>query len=412
VTEHKVRVLSFFLIALSAVLLAKGTWGFFRPLAGQDFAYRWSTEQYVYAGIDPFPVAFWTSEHGGSPPPDLPPHVWAYAGNPVNVVDPPWVFAFGRILFPRQRAWARVWFLGVNYIALALTALLVYRSTVGFARVWRIFFTSIFFANFGFSQQIVNGNLGILSVLGITVVFVFLSSAALSGMGFALAQVKLTIGAPLGIVFLVKRRFLPLLIGAGTLGLGAIWTSKAVRASVMSMLTNMLEGAKRFAVGGTTPYQLFMLTGLSKQAALIICACLMGGAALWLGRKFAQDDLALMALFAVCSRIFTYHNVIDNVVLAFLVLTVARTWVETELDWKLGWLLMALVGSLLIPGLISNTRGAQIILQGFWTAAMGVVLWHRSQLRGGSQLPGAGQAGHPFQPEVRAAAQDFSVHPL
>jgi len=49
---------------------------------GQDFWYRWSGERYVIAGTDPFRVAFWSSEHSGSVPPDLPAELRAKAGDP------------------------------------------------------------------------------------------------------------------------------------------------------------------------------------------------------------------------------------------------------------------------------------------------------------------------------------------
>lgn len=174
--------------------------------------------------------------------------------------------------------------------------------------------------------------------------------------------------------------------------------------SIPGLVARMLEGADRFSVGGTSLWKLFVLFGAPKKVALIVSALLIVVPALWMAFRRSDDDLSQMALFAVCARVFTYHNVIDNVVIAFLVYAVARTWIERDFDWRLGWPLLGLVVSLLMPGRISEVVLVQTAMQLFWVGCLILVIAFRTR-RFADSKPFSGSAhltrtglGHSFAP--------------
>jgi hypothetical protein len=74
-----------------------------------------------------------------------------------------------------------------------------------------------------------------------------------------------------------------------------------------------------------------------------------------------RDLILQLALLAVCARVFTYHNSIDNIVLSFLVLAAAT---------RQSPLLIPLVLSLLIPARIGDLAPVQVALQLFWIATL------------------------------------------
>jgi hypothetical protein len=369
------------LLTLSLLLLGKGSLEFFKNTAGQDFRYRWSAEQYVLDRVDPFPLAFWTDEHK-SMPPWMQTTVWSRIQDPVNVVDPPWVFAFGLFLFPSNRELAPYVFLLLNYVALGFLAMFICRLHDSQDPKIRVFLTSIFLANIAFSQQIINGNLGIFAVAASAGFFVLLRSNSGTWLGLpaALAQVKMTIGAPLGVILFACKKWRAAVLAVVVLMVAALWTCAMVRVSFPVLAGEMLEGVNRFSTGGTNFYKVFMLIGLQKKMALVVCSTLILAITMLISHKYSGDVHAQMAIFAVCARIVTYHNVIDNVVIGFLVIAAAHTWIECEMSPGLGVLVGALVASLLIPGSIGNTATVQASLQVFWVGSLAVVLRSRRRL--------------------------------
>src|SRR5215469_15095466 len=247
--KNRIRWVSYGLACISFLLIARGAVLFLLPYAGQDFQYRWSGQQYVFAGIDPFRVAFWTSEHNGAFPPDLPHEVAGRAGDPVSIVDPPWVWAYGTLLYWPDKNFARLWFLLANVAALVLLIGIVNRLNNDLDSTYRLFCTTLFFVNLGFSEQLISGNYGILALAGIAGCFLALRlhSSVLAGAAFALAQIKMTIGSPLSIVLLLRRRVVAIATVGIILTLGSFWTSKVVGISIVGLWQRMLNGVNRFS---------------------------------------------------------------------------------------------------------------------------------------------------------------------
>ena len=102
--------------------------------------------------------------------------------------------------------------------------------------------------------------------------------------------------------------------------------------------------------------------------------------------QWRRDWIAQMGIFAVCSRVFTYHLVIDNVVMAFLVLAMAITWIEGGMLPRPGVVLGALVSSLLLPARLTEITAVGIAEQLFWVVALGLLLHAR---RGRAVSPAA-----------------------
>src|SRR5215469_5348663 len=248
--KNRVRWVSYVLAGVSFLFVARGAVLFLLlPHAGQDFQYQWSAQQYVFAGIDPFRLGFWTSEHNSTLPPDLPVEVAARACDPVNVVDPPWVWAYGTLLYWPDKNFARLWFLFANAAALVLLIGIVNRLNNDLDSTYRLFCTTLFFVNLGFSEQLINGNYGILALTGIAGCFLALRlhSSVLAGAAFALAQIKMTIGSPLSIVLLLRRRVVAIATVGIILTLGSFWTSKVVGISIVGLWQRMLNGVNRFS---------------------------------------------------------------------------------------------------------------------------------------------------------------------
>ena len=371
--------LSLLLGVVSAAMLLKGTIQFFAPNTGQDFWYRWSAQQYVMAGIDPFTVAFFASDNDGRLPTGLPPDVVERAGNPVSVVDPPWAFAFGILLYPPSRVLAPIWFIGVQYFALVVTACCILRLTCTLQFSARLFCLCVFFTNLAFGQTILNGNLGIIAVAAIAVYFAANTTGHwwLSGVGLAVSQSKTTIGAPLGVVSLIQHQYKSFILAITLITLGIIWTGHMVSIGHVDLFEEMVNGVSRYSVGGMGPHNWLMALGVHKTAALISSAAVIIVTTSVLSWRWRRDTIAQMAIFAVCSRLFTYHNVIDNVVMGFLVLALAITWLERAFPPILSLTLAGLTVSLLVPARISESVLLSILQQLFWVLTLAVVLGYR-----------------------------------
>ena len=400
-TNNSLFPVSLALLLLSFALLLKGTIQFFAPGAGQDFWYRWSAQQYVAAHIDPFRVAFYASDNAQALPPDIPRQLAEYAGNPVSVVDPPWVFAFSAPLHAASRPLAPIAFVSFQYVALVVAILCTRVISRPLAPGQTVLLISLFLANQAFGETILNGNLGIFTLAAIACYFALQRRSVwlASGTALAVAQLKTTIGAPLVLVALVERKILSVGTAAAILLLATSWTRFTLGIDYAGLFQRMLDGVGRYSVGGLSPHKGLMLLGLDKNLSIATSGILILAIAAILEWRWRRDSIAQMGIFAVCSRVFTYHLVIDNVVMAFLVMAMAITWIESGMAPRAGIILGGLVVSLLLPARLTEITAVGIGQQLFWLVALAVLLHAR---RGRAVAPATtAHLGH--SPHAQAA---------
>jgi hypothetical protein len=266
------------------------------------------------------------------------------------------------------------------YLALNVTAAVVvawWASTWGeSSAVRRLLLAGAALANLGFSQTIINGNYAILVVAALVSAWTLREKHPLgAGLLLGMSLVKPTVSLPFVALFLADRRYRALTACAVYLAASFALTVALTGDGPVTLLRETLEGSSRFATGGYGLWQWVRAGGASQSMALTLNALVflvpfLGMTWWYLPDRPQQADawLPLLALAAVVARVFTYHNSIDNVLLAFPVVALSYRAARGE-DVAAGVLAAALIVSVLIPFVMTRSAAAHVVLYSLWLGA-------------------------------------------
>jgi hypothetical protein len=386
-------------VALATGLLAKGFLQFaLVPGAGFDERLQWTSAQYYLRGVDPFPVSFYYQDvvrpTGRTQGPGYLPDV----GWPDEVAYPPSSTLVQIALYgwPSVRL-ARWVFVAFNLVAVAVVVWWSHGLIAGTgARRW--LFAGLALLNLGYSQTLINGNYGILVVAALMLAFALRARHPLAaGLLLGLAFVKPTVSAPFLVLLLADRRYRALVVMM-VLAIASVALSVALTGTgPWTLVRESLEGTARFAKAPYAIWQLLRALGTGTAVALAVNAAVFVipfAVVLWRAvtqRTLEASWLSLAALAGLVARLFTYHNSIDNVLLTFLVLALARVAVDRH-DARATALATAVVLSVLLPLVWTNSLMGHLLLYTIWLLGVSYVVvidvW-----------PGAG-----MRPELQADA--------
>jgi hypothetical protein len=368
-------------LLLAVTLLGKGVLQFARvPGAGFDERLQWESAQYYLRGVNPFPVSFYYQDVARRTGRDEGPGYLPAVGWPEEAAYPPSSTLVQIALYgwPSLR-FTRWMFVALNLVAAAFVAWWS-GSLIGGSRETRWLFAGLALVNLGYSQTLINGNYGILIVAALMLAFALRERHPVTaGLVLGFALVKPTISAPFVVLLLADRRYRALVVMAA-LAIASVALSVVLTgAGPLTLVRQSLEGAARFAKAPYAIWQLLRALGTGTAFALAVNAAVFMipfVVVLWRAvtkRTIETSWLALAALAGVVARLFTYHNSIDNVVLTFLVLALARVALDRR-DARATALAVAVVLSVLVPFVWTNSLVGHLALYAIWVSGVTYVV--------------------------------------
>jgi hypothetical protein len=338
--------------------------------AGYDLRLLWTATHYYLRGANPFEASFYFYDlRHGLTPANVPAY-WPDLGWPIEVNYPP-SSTLTQILVYGLPGWMERGYYAVLSLAscgfIARWASASRRTTSG---AWLL--VGVALANLGYSQTILNGNQGILVIAGLVLaISLRMKRPIVAGLCLGVALVKPTISAPFILLFLVDRQYLTLAVAALYLLTSTLLTAALSHASVVTLFAQSLEGSSRYVIGGYALWKVFRAWGMSLGIALAVNAAVFFiplMVLLWRTRGRSTFTPSMLALVAVVARVSTYHNSIDNVVMSFLAVALGVRFLETRRQVD-AWWLVAIVGSLLIPFVYTDSVLGHTLLYVLWASA-------------------------------------------
>lgn len=369
---------------IAIVLLVKGVVQFLGiPGAGFDWLLIWQATRLTIHGIDPFALALdptmVTLLSAGAQ------SEISRTGIPTMVAYPPltyvWLSGLGMLDFHS----ARLGFLALNLLALAVLTETVWRML---ALSWREKWMALAlgFANLGFSQTLINGNLGILSIaaMALAIRLSYARRQVSGGLVLGFALIKHTVGGALCVALLTQRgqvRTLLVAIGVSVTlwGVGVSLIGVGVGESIAAMMA----GVARWSSGGYGLWKILEYGGIARPLAVVATAVPVLAVMMVMLRYLqAPRPLVVLALAGVAGRLGTYHNQIDNVMLFFLVVALWTAERHSEAD-NPRRMAVATALTLLFPWRLVDTPFAQACTNAVWV--LGAISLWRTEREGERQ---------------------------
>ena len=359
---------------IAIALLIKGGvqfWGI--EGAGFDWLLIWQATRLTIRGIDPFALALdpttvmLLSERAQAET--------LVAGIPAMVAYPPltyvWLSGLGMLDFQ----YARLGFLVLNLLALAVLTETVWRML---ALSWREKWGALAlgFANLGFSQTLI-GNLGILSIaaMALAVRLSYTHRPVSGGLVLGFSLIKHTVGGALCVALFTQRGQMPMLLV--TVGVSIVlWGvgEHLMGVGVGESMTAMMAGVARWSSGGYGLWKILEYGGIARPIAVVMTAVPVLVVMVVMLRSLREPrPLVLLALASVAGRLATYHNQIDNVMLFFLVVALWTADRRPEAE-NPRMLALATGVTLLFPWRLVDTPFAQACTNAVWVLGA-ISLW-------------------------------------
>ena len=397
--RHQLRLQTTLQWGFVATMIALGllyqTGGYYylvvHPEGAWDLRLRWLEQQAVFARRNPFDLVsdYYT---GRSVPASLRPYV------PQMVVGyPPWSYFSGIFLFWPPWPAARWLYGALNLVA---TAGLV-RWTHIVARPagpWAsVLLGAAVWAVSAHYNTLVAGNYGIL-VVGLLLVAMWAHRTRhpwTSGMLAGVAMLKPTIAAPFLLPFVFRREGRVLAGCAGYLAVSSGVTWWFTGTDPLTMTVQMMRWGQVYVREAYGPLNFLLAGGVDREVAILLTAGVFLGfasVALWVRRE--DGLLCQFAIAALAGRLWTYHKVLDDVMLVFVLVAVGDRWlVRSQRGARLMFVLLGL--SLWTPGRLVAYPDA--FAPTMWFQAFHIAVWIGAgvflALRGGTSNLGASSEG-------------------
>lgn len=318
---------------------------------------------------------------------------------PVRSDYPPWSFWMLAPWIPPGLGWSatRLWFLAVQSLAFGALVAFAVRAgrTQGRGLAWVL--AGGVMAATGVRADIVFGNVALIAMVPVVGLWWAVERNARGWMGaaWALTMMKPQIGWTFLLPLVARRKWTELAFGGAVLAALAwaacAWTGvtplEVARSRYTESLTTISGIAQRNSL-------MNLLTALGAPSGGALVACGLAGLALggWLlsGPMRAASTLRQFAALGVVSRIFTYHNYCDDVLLVFAFIVLGQE------AWRRGgrgnWTaFLALAATLWAPTLAWQSAPTRWLAVAIWLACLA---W----LARGARDEGFGMASRPGGP--------------
>ncbi len=378
------RVIQFLATALTLCAIAFFAKGMYhalldpRPGLPIDLKLRWQEQQYIFLGKNPYVVADrWyaaaATEAAATQPADT--GVDERIGVP-GPGYPPWAYAIGAPLWwPPQWTAAR-WYHGIlNALFLIPLGYWGYRSAANHSKSEAWLVTAGLLAISSICSTLGNGQYGIVALTALvgSLVAEQRNRQVTAGILLSIALVKPTLALPFVLPFLVKRRWITLFTAGGVLLVSSVIVWALTGTDPLTMSRQMVAASSRWGAheGNDMVAQLVKM-GVEPKAALRALAVVVTLSALVLSMIWRDSSTVLLfAIAAVAARLWTYHRMYDNLILAFLLVPLGVAALRQRPALSL--VALAVGASLWLPPRI-NPPGIEIAMACIWIAGLCVLL--------------------------------------
>jgi len=380
------RIVLIVFAALALMLVAKGVSQFLGDSgAGYDLKLSWVNERYFARAVNPFDVAGariepgWLGARKAVVSPDL--------GIPEFVTYPPWSYPMAALFDWPQWPAVKNYFLFLNAACCAFLFWWIAR-TVEFstAKQQRWWVAAAILSNVAISQTIINGNYGIIVTAFIAAAFLLEEAGwnLLAGLLMGLAMIKPTIAGPFLLIFMIEKKWVAAMAASGAVAITWVGASIHVHTNPIEFLGQMLESSRRFELGGYAIWQGLAYLGMPRPAALIINAVAVIAPALFVMHRVRCNRQVVLAVAALCSRLFTYHTTIDNVALLFVPVALWNFRLESKWAHAAFWVFVC---SLATPWRVLNSWETSAAVYCIWICGAAPLLLHRAGQPGLQNAP-------------------------
>jgi hypothetical protein len=370
---------------LCAAYLGKGfAYAVAGPLAG-DRERRWTEQQYVIRGQNPYDVRFRmeavaegkappASRRDDSPAPDL--------ALPSDADYPPWSYFSGYLFFATPWRFVRIWYATIEVLALAAIVAAVLRLSRGLPPLQRAVPVLAVTSIAAICTDLATGNYGLI-VLALLLWACHGEAAgreAPAGLLMGIAQLKPNLAGPFLLVPLVRLRWRTLAVSAAYLAVasGVVWA--ITKTDPIEMCGQMVRAARIHVINSEGPLRVAMDLGVPYEKAVPLAASVCVGIGFVLMILWRRDNpLVLYAIAAVTSRFWTYHLNYSNVILAFLSLALWQTAIATGRRGAWGFFLFV-TASLWIPAKAADHPVGQVAERLVWLVGLAGLLYLRKAM--------------------------------
>jgi hypothetical protein len=244
------------------------------------------------------------------------------------------------------------------------------------------------------NSTMTQGQSGLLVVACLAIVFTALgrrpglANNLAAGVALAFAMTKPSISLPFVIPLLFERRVLLLASCVTILALALLGSSWWLQLSPLVQLAQFDRASLEVVDAGANVvlHAAVLWLHSARMARDLLMAAGLAAAALasW---QLRADRPALFGVLAVIARLCTYHRAYDDVLLAFLMIALARR--AFSADRSRGWQLMWIVtgSSLWLPYSLYVATAPQVYQTACWIAAGTAIWWYAVKCERGESNP-------------------------
>jgi Glycosyltransferase family 87 len=324
------------LLSIAGSNVVAGFWWLFMPEGGGDLYMRWQEQQYVLRHKNPFDV--YAASVAEPNQPESPLVLEPDLGQP-KPGYPPWAYGTGiSFMWSRDIFVVRLCFAAVNLLFLGCIA--AWNFWLGGSR-WEVAFVlmAVSLSADSMCNTLAIGQLGVI-VVGSLVAACWCDERdrpILAGLLLGVALIKPTLSFPFLLPFLLKRRWLTLVIAGVYTALASAIVWALVGTDPITMLEQMQTAAADWGTiyyttkvvpidwstlaraGKIDPNAILVHFGVSPKAALqispVICLTI-AFVLMWFWRRASM--MTLFAIAAVTARLWVGHGHYDDVILLFV----------------------------------------------------------------------------------------------
>jgi len=187
-------------------------------------------------------------------------------------------------------------------------------------------------------------------------------------LGFAMAKPQ--IAAPFALPFLIAGDFVVLAAAAGYIVTALLVVGVVAGLSPLAFIQGWLKYiANAPQWPGYGPYQLLVETGMPQPTALSVTAVVIGGIALVaIVARRRQPLIVRFAIAAVAARLWSYHQLYDNIMLVFLLIAAGEQAIRCR-DWRTSITFVAVGATIWMPGRACDIPAFQWFQMTVWVIA-------------------------------------------
>ncbi len=353
------------------------------PTKPNDLALRWREQQYIKKGDNPYDISdhLYKKKHGlqdSDKPVEIDENL---GGTSIASGYPPWAFFWSNLFIPPiDWAYSRIWFFLTNIAALGVIAVYAWRAVGRSNAFHKLLAATTALSVNAIGTTLGNGQWGVV-LCGLLILFLSFSSSDRKfppAILYAIALLKPTFSFTHVTVMFARKQWVMFLVSGILTATASALIGWHTGTNPVSMVLQMLEQTARWHdVSYSIPDALVSL-GLPRSATMLSCLGAAVAISWFLVRINPSDNIFGLAVCGTVARVFSYHQLYDNVMIIFLVIAVVRSFLNqpglTGVIFLSGTLL-----SVWIPGRFTNLLPVQIFQIAIWIAALGWLCYLQKQ---------------------------------